>query len=155
MVEVEDGGPAGWVGTGAGLQGLPAPNADLDTATEPRYMLRPLWLLSAPPHAATQHTCAVAPRARHMPGLQGARPLRWRPNSRLRSHCAYPDPTPQENPCGSRQSLGTMASVLRLRTPRPRGRGPLAKGTQTEGGGFKISFQNRPALPTSLVLFEL
>ena len=78
MVEVEDGGPAGWVGTGAGLQGLPAPNADLDTATEPRYTLRPLWLLWAPPHAATQHTCAVAPRARHMPGLQGARPPRWR-----------------------------------------------------------------------------
>lgn len=69
MVGVEDGGPAGRVGTGAGLQGLPAPNADLDTATEPRYTLRPLWLLSLPPHPAAQHACAAAPRARHMPAL--------------------------------------------------------------------------------------
>lgn len=155
VVGVEDGGPAGRVGTGAGLQGLPAPNADLDTATAPRLRLRDGCLRRplTPPlatHMRSPATCASR-----------ARPLGCAPAWRRRATACFAPaaptqtPPPQANPGVSRYIRGTTASLLRLRTPRPRGRGPLAKGARTEGGGFKISFQNRPALPTFLVLFKL
>lgn len=155
VVGVEDGGPAGRVGPGAGLQGLPTPNADLDTATDPRFRLRdgcsrrPL----TPPlatHMRSPATCA----SRGRPLGCAPAPVAQR-YSLLRSRCSYSDPAPSGKSRSKSLNPGTTASILRLRTPRPRGRGPLAKGARTEGGGFKISFQNGPALPTSLVLFKL
>lgn len=154
VLGVEDGGPAGRVGTGAGLQGLPAPNADLDTATAPRHTLRhgcPRRPLSPPPATHMRSPATCAPHARPL----GCAPaLVARGSSLLCSHgCS--DPTPSGKSRRKSPNPRHDGFHFTVENTEARGRGPLAKGTQTEGGGFKIPFQNRPALPTSLVLFKL